>query len=222
MRSELQTRSISALAMLAIAGLAAWFGGIWFVALLGFVVAAAAQEYLALTKNQHAGYHFLGALYVALPILALAAMRLDGAVGFASAGFAKILMLAAIIAAVDIGAYATGRIIGGPKLAPTISPGKTWAGFFGGVLAGVLVGTALQILHPVFPYTWFALVAATLLGIQAQLGDLFESCLKRQAGVKDSGTLIPGHGGVLDRVDGYMFTAPLMWAMLFIWQWWQL
>jgi phosphatidate cytidylyltransferase len=110
----------------------------------------------------------------------------------------------------DIFAYFAGRSIGGPKLAPRISPSKTWAGLIGGVAGAGLLGWLIAIwldLEAPFPYV------GALMGLFAQAGDLFESWLKRRAGVKDSGTLLPGHGGALDRLDGYL---PVVLATLAI------
>ncbi len=108
--------------------------------------------------------------------------------------------------AIDIGAFFVGRGIGGPRLAPAISPNKTWAGLVGGIggaaLVGFYVASFLGAKHPCV-----TLLFAPVLGVVAQAGDLFESFFKRQAGVKESGDVIPGHGGVLDRVDGLIFAA---------------
>jgi phosphatidate cytidylyltransferase len=126
-------------------------------------------------------------------------------------GFALALWTLAIVWATDIGAYFAGRAIGGPKLAPVISPNKTWAGLFGGmVLAGVAGGAITFFGHlPVLTY-WLA----PLLAIAAQLGDLAESGMKRRAGVKDSGHILPGHGGLLDRIDGMLPVAILVAALV--------
>ncbi len=109
----------------------------------------------------------------------------------------------------DIGAYVAGRAIGGPRLAPRISPGKTVSGALGGLLAAVLVGIvaalSLAASHPAA--LWRAGLLAGLLGVVAQAGDLGESYVKRHFGVKDSGRLIPGHGGLLDRLDALLAVA---------------
>lgn len=139
----------------------------------------------------------LGVLYLAVPCAMLVWLRLDPRFG---AGV--VLWLLAVVATTDTAAYAAGRTIGGARLAPSISPGKTWAGLAGGVLGAALVGAAGQ-----SALGWAALPAALLavgLALVAQAGDLFESSLKRKAGVKDSGTILPGHGGILDRVDGLL------------------
>ncbi len=115
--------------------------------------------------------------------------------------------LLAVIWATDIGAYAFGRAIGGPKLAPRFSPAKTWAGLFGGMasaaLAGALVASTLAI-----PNVVLLVLLAIVLAGWAQVGDISESALKRHFGVKDSSAMIPGHGGFLDRLDGLLFAAP--------------
>ncbi len=168
------------------AGLAAAAGGV-------LVFAAAAG-----TGKAEPLWAAIGTVWLALGAVAfLALARLP------TGGRETTLWLLAAVWANDSAAYVSGRAIGGPKLAPQLSPNKTWAGFAGGVacagvvgwLAGLVAGTA----HPA------ALVAASLaLGVAAQFGDLAESAAKRHFGVKDASRLIPGHGGLLDRVDGLL------------------
>jgi phosphatidate cytidylyltransferase len=142
-----------------------------------------------------------GILYVALPVLALMVLRETPGQGLLLTFWAM-----ALVWACDSGAYFAGRAIGGPKLAPQISPNKTWAGFVGGVVtAGVFAG----VLVALFELPLVLAVATPFLAVLAQLGDLYESNLKRRAGVKDSGNLLPGHGGVLDRLDGLVAVAPV-------------
>jgi phosphatidate cytidylyltransferase len=140
-------------------------------------------------------------------VLELIALRATPGIG---AGLAFFLL--AVVWSMDIGAFLSGSIIGGPKLAPAISPNKTWAGFFGGValaaVFGYLVAVALGARKPDV-----ALVLSPAIAVAAQAGDLFESYFKRRAGVKESGDLIPGHGGVLDRIDGLVFAG--VFALLF-------
>ncbi len=135
-----------------------------------------------------------GSLYVGLPAVALVALR-DRPDGLPLLAF-----VLGTVWATDIFAFFAGRAIGGPKLAPAISPGKTWAGLAGGVAAAALFGALLARLADWNPA--MTALAAAVLAVVAQGGDLFESWMKRRASVKDSGTLIPGHGGILDRVDG--------------------
>jgi phosphatidate cytidylyltransferase len=119
-------------------------------------------------------------------------------------GLAAVLLLLAVVWATDTGAYLAGRLLGGAKLWPAVSPGKTWAGAIGGLLAGVIGGLLVAGLLDISFVPVLALVVAGL-SIFSQIGDLFESWVKRQFGAKDSGKLIPGHGGLMDRVDGLVF-----------------
>ncbi len=134
-----------------------------------------------------------GMLYAGLPVLSLFYIhdQYDGI----DLSFWSL----AIVWATDIGAYFAGRAIGGPKLAPVWSPNKTWSGLIGGMLCATVVGFALtRVLHVELRLA----ALSALLAVAAQAGDLFESQMKRSAGVKDSGKLLPGHGGVMDRLDG--------------------
>jgi phosphatidate cytidylyltransferase len=125
-----------------------------------------------------------------------------------AAGGANVIVLLLIVWASDIGAYAAGRAIGGPRLAPAISPGKTWSGAVGGLLAAGVTGLAASAVLGAGPFPWRPTGFALLIGLVGQAGDLFESQLKRHFGVKDSGNLIPGHGGLLDRLDAVLTAAP--------------
>lgn len=123
------------------------------------------------------------------------------------------LFLLAVVWASDIGAYAAGRLLGGPKLAPAVSPSKTWSGAAGGLVAALLAGFGVAAWQGALPPGPPALLAAVLLGIASQAGDLLESWIKRRCQVKDSSGLIPGHGGLLDRVDGLLAAAPVAAAL---------
>ena len=118
-----------------------------------------------------------------------------------------IVALALMITACDIAAYFVGRFIGGPKLAPAISPGKTISGGIGGLLGAVITALCVSPYLPVFGTD--VVLAALIVGVMAQSGDLYESAFKRRVGIKDSGSFIPGHGGFLDRFDGYLFVLPV-------------
>ena len=125
-------------------------------------------------------------------------------------GHLILLCLAAVISAGDIGAYLFGRLLGGPKLAPGISPSKTWSGAAGGLFCSLLVVCNLSFVlgeSSLEPAGWGF---AVLVSVFAQGGDLFESRLKRRLGIKDSGSFVPGHGGALDRFDGYLSVLPLV------------
>jgi phosphatidate cytidylyltransferase len=148
-----------------------------------------------------------GLAYAGLSGLSLALLR-DGD----QTGLTAILFLFAVVWATDIAAYFVGRSLGGPKLAPAISPGKTQSGAIGGAVGGVIAGIALAAFAGLGNLPLLALVAF-LLSVVSQAGDLFESWVKRRHGVKDSGSLIPGHGGVMDRVDGLVAAAFALYAI---------
>jgi phosphatidate cytidylyltransferase len=149
-----------------------------------------------LQKRKFCVWVLLGVPYVGLPAMAFVILR-----GQTYAGMLTIMWLFLVVWAADICAYFAGRLIGGPKLAPRISPKKTWAGLWGAVAGGLTAGFGIG--YWVGSTDLLVLVVlGGLLAIVAQLGDLFESALKRHYGIKDSGRLIPGHGGILDRVDG--------------------
>ena len=140
-----------------------------------------------------------GIVYAGLSGISLAAIRGDN-----QAGFVATLFIFAVVWGTDILAYFVGRAIGGPKLAPRISPGKTWSGAIGGTVAGV-AASGLLTLGVFSRLSLWTMALAFLLSVASQIGDLFESFIKRRFGVKDSSHLIPGHGGVMDRVDGLVF-----------------
>lgn len=149
-----------------------------------------------------------GIAYVGLPAIALVWLRDDE-----SGGFATCLWLLALVWAVDSAAYFVGRAVGGPKLAPALSPKKTWAGLLGGCAGAALVSVVAAIWLGI---EWLPLVGlGILLAVIEQGGDLVESALKRRFKVKDSSNLIPGHGGILDRVDGLVAVALAVAAIAF-------
>jgi phosphatidate cytidylyltransferase len=164
---------------------------------LGLVIGAAFFMGAVTRRPSLAG----GIVYAGLPVLALLALREQDPHGLLYTFWAM-----ALVWACDSGAYFAGRAIGGPKLAPQISPNKTWAGFIGGVASAGLFAALLSVL---FGLPWILTFATPFLAALAQGGDLFESHLKRQAGVKDSGNLLPGHGGIMDRLDGLVVVAPV-------------
>jgi phosphatidate cytidylyltransferase len=171
------------------------------------VLATLTSAGLAGSDRSGRGWAAFGAIYAGLPSVTLVWLR-----GDPSAGNAVIWWLLLVVWSTDIGAYAFGRLIGGPKLLSAVSPKKTWAGLVGGMIsAGV---AALLVALTVGATTGMAVFAAgAVVAVVAQAGDLFESWIKRRCNVKDSSNIIPGHGGVLDRVDG-LLTAALAVAAL--------
>jgi len=167
------------------------FVAILFAALVGSVAAQA--------RDERGIWVALGILYIAVPCLAFVWLRT-----LVPHGFQTVVWLLAVVWTTDSVAYVAGSLFGGPKLAPQISPGKTWAGAIAGLAAGALVAILLAVLAGFSPTPRF--VAASLaLSLLTQCGDLAESFLKRTFGVKDASELIPGHGGALDRLDGMLF-----------------
>jgi phosphatidate cytidylyltransferase len=251
--SDLGVRTLSSVALIALALAALWFGGIafWVLTSLGAMLMLAEWGDLVQSDPKHkraalfaacvplaimapkplaAGPGFLvlglilgagffttiisnkprlgfGIAYVAFPAMALIFLREQ------ENGLVLALWALATVWATDIGAYFAGRTIGGPKLAPSVSPNKTWAGLIGGVVAALGLGLLL------WSYAELKLqyaLAGPILAVIAQIGDLYESWLKRQAGVKDSGNLLPGHGGVLDRLDGLVPVAPAAAGLILV------
>ena len=207
MTSNLSVRAASAVVMIAVAGLALWLGGLALTALVAVVGAIALYEWVALTRRPTsmpiARVVIIGAgvIYIGLACYALIVFR--------KYGLAAALLPIVATVATDVGAYFTGRLIGGPKIAPSISPSKTWSGLFGGmVAAGVSVAAVMAVGFDSGLWSSSGIALGVGLGgalaIVAQVGDFGESFMKRRAGVKDSGNLIPGHGGVLDRIDGLL------------------
>ena len=210
-RSDLWTRVGSAIVLFAIAGTALWFGGIAFGLLLLVGGALGVVEWLALVRAMTLGGGAKMALNLLGPVAILGAMAglwfIRDHLGMTAA-----LWVFAMVWATDIGAYFAGRAFGGARLAPTISPSKTWSGLIGGMVAALIVGSTLADRGEIIGVPlWIGL----LMGLVAQLGDLGESWMKRRAGVKDSGKLIPGHGGLFDRVDGLLPVALILGALAF-------
>lgn len=178
---------------------------------LGMVLAGV----LARTRAAASLWAGIGVALVGVPAVALVWLR-----AIPQVGLDLMLWLLIVVWTTDTAAYIVGRSVGGPRLAPSISPGKTWSGLSGGV-----IGASLASVITAWALGYERLVQFAGLGaafaVLAQLGDLAESALKRRAGVKDSGALIPGHGGVLDRVDGLLITAPVLALLVgsHAWRW---
>jgi phosphatidate cytidylyltransferase len=223
--ADLGLRALSAAVLTPVAVACVWIGGIAFTAIVAVMMIGLLVEWLMLCRHPprldplHGssprgdgetlrippplGLFSAGLLYVAVSGVALLWLRADPV-----AGRADVLFLLLIVWAGDIGAYTVGRWVGGPRLAPRISPGKTWSGAIGGLVTAVVVG--LIAAHFLWQTTtvWPAAAIASVLSVVAQAGDLLESFVKRRLAVKDSGHLIPGHGGLFDRLDGVLAAAP--------------
>jgi phosphatidate cytidylyltransferase len=166
-----------------------------------FLCWALSLAFQAYSRGLRSTWMWWGVPYIAFPGVALVMIRHSPDLGLTA-----VLWLFAVVWSADTLAYVFGRLIGGPKLAPAISPNKTWAGLAGAVVGGVAASVIAAWIAGLAGLAMLAFIGA-ILAVLEQAGDLFESAVKRRFGVKDSGKIIPGHGGVLDRVDGLMFAA---------------
>jgi phosphatidate cytidylyltransferase len=203
--SGLGTRTLSAVALGIVAFICVWSGGMIYTSLIVLAALLMKKEWDGLVPDPSTRSRITGYVYVILPCASLLWMRaLPG-----ETGIAVTVALIAVISATDIGAYFVGRRFGKHKLAPVMSPNKTWeglgGGFFSAIFVALLVSSYVPLPHSFVGTVW----TGGLIALLAQGGDLYESSLKRKAGVKDSGAILPGHGGLLDRFDGYMFAAPV-------------
>jgi len=227
-KGDLGVRTASAVAMVAVAGLALWIGGWGWIAFVGMVAVGVFFEWRSLTRMMTSSparrglWNFAAIVYIGWAAFTLVMVRMsDDGIGFT-------LAITLGVIATDVGAYFAGRTFGGPKIAPSISPSKTWAGLIGGMVGASAVllaafflkfraetdalsayvrqhGAPDDWLGPPSVWQWqLAVLLGCGLAVTAQAGDFFESWMKRRAGVKDSGRLLPGHGGLFDRVDGLL------------------
>jgi phosphatidate cytidylyltransferase len=225
---DLKVRTASAIVMIAVAGSALWAGGWVFTTFVAIVAAGLLWEWWGLISkfNQswwaRALWMLGGLVYIGLAVRGLLVVRFN-----ATHALYWTLWLLGVVISTDVGAYIFGRFIGGPKIAPQISPSKTWAGLGGAVLLTGVVMIGMY-LYPDWLFkgataarnmTFEGLFVLGILWslplvVLAQVGDFFESWMKRKAGVKDSGKLIPGHGGLFDRLDGLIPVAILFWPWI--------
>ena len=199
--NELDVRSLTGAVLIAVALLASFAGGNVFAYAVAAVATAMFYEWTRIVRGWGAAWYASGFVYALLPALALLWIRERDA-----HGLELLLWVFLVTWSTDIGAYFVGRAIGRRKLAPSISPGKTVEGLIGGMAVAAVVGGAFALAAGLGKPL---LILAPLFALAAQAGDLFESGMKRRAGVKDSGTWLPGHGGVLDRLDGLVPVAVL-------------
>lgn len=194
-------RSLAGALLILVAIWAAYRGGYLFAGLVASAAVILFYEWRRLVAGWGIGWQVAGFLYALVPALALLWIR-----DRAPQGLELLLWVFIVTWSTDIGAFFAGRAIGGPRLAPSISPNKTIAGLVGGMLSAALAGYAWAELTSLSAALF---VLAPVFAVAAQAGDLFESGLKRRAGVKDSGSWLPGHGGALDRLDGLVVVATL-------------
>jgi phosphatidate cytidylyltransferase len=210
--NELITRIVSGIALAAILLGDLWLGSGWYAALLMVGLIVVLREFTRLVyrmtsdTTKRIAWLMFGAVYLAAAGLGLWNVR-----AVPGDGFFLAMWLFVIVWAVDTGAFIAGRTFGGPKIAPSISPSKTWSGLMGG-MAGAAMFSFVMAMQSNRDPIYFALLSLPI-AIIAQIGDFLESWMKRRAGVKDSGSLIPGHGGLFDRVDGLLPVA-------IIFPWW--
>jgi len=199
--NELAVRTLTGVIMIVVALVAAYVGGTVFAWAVAAVATLMFYEWTRITKGWGPGWYVAGFVYALLPALALLWVRERDA-----HGLYLLIWVFIVTWSTDIGAYFAGRTFGKRKLAPTISPNKTVEGLLGGIASAALFGGAWTIATGLGTAL---IVLAPVLAVAAQAGDLFESGMKRRAGVKDSGVWLPGHGGALDRLDGLVPVAVL-------------
>ena len=197
--NNLALRVVSAVVLAPVAVLAAYVGGWPFALFWGAAAIAVLCEWVTLVAG--AGWIIAGIGYAGVMLAAPMVLRADETYGFLA-----MVLLFAIVWTTDILGYFAGKAIGGPKLLPAISPKKTWSGAIAGALGAMLVAVLVGRLFGTFNAAAIAIIAL-LLSVVAQLGDLLESWVKRRFGAKDASHLIPGHGGVMDRLDGFWAAA---------------
>jgi phosphatidate cytidylyltransferase len=208
---ELATRTAVGVILIVIALVEAVLGGWPFAVLVAAIATIMYLEWSRMVGRWGLAWRLYGFVYCLLPAISLLWIRERAEFEGIGSGFDLLIWVFLVVWSTDIGAYFAGRAIGGPKLAPSISPNKTVAGLIGGVLAATILA-GLWVYAVKLPATLLSL--APPLAVAAQMGDLFESGLKRRAGVKDSGTWLPGHGGLLDRLDGLVPVSVLTAAMM--------
>jgi phosphatidate cytidylyltransferase len=212
---ELLTRTVVGVVLIVVALVEAILGGWPFAIMVALIATIMYLEWSKIVAGWGVLWRIFGFAYCLLPAVSLLWIRERAEFEGIGTGFDLLMWVFLVVWATDIGAYFAGRAIGGPKLAPSVSPNKTIAGLVGGVISAAVVAGAWAVFTNLPPILlWLAAPFA----VAAQMGDLFESGLKRKAGVKDSGTWLPGHGGLLDRLDGLVPVA-LLTASFMVTDW---
>ncbi len=209
--TPLQLRILSSCVIVPVFILSIYFGGIIFFIFMTTILFVSFDELSKMaekspTRNKDCA---LGSAYLAIGLGALFLLRL-----LPEDAVLLTLTLLFIIWACDTGAFFSGKIVGGKKLCPSISPGKTWAGLIGGVVAGAIVAYLCHNIFEIYNSVLGTVFIGVFVSIAGQVGDLLISKYKRYVGVKDTGTLIPGHGGILDRIDSLLLAAPIYLVLI--------
>jgi phosphatidate cytidylyltransferase len=219
--SNLKKRIIISAILIPLAVIAIFFSPSLFLFLLLGIAFLMTYEWVNITKvaeNQKKWLLF-GFCYVVIPLFSvlkiqqITSCKIDDA-SFSTSGSSIVFWMFSIIWATDIFAFFAGKYFGGPKIAPSISPNKTWAGLAGGVSASCCIGIISGLIFS--GSIFFFIVISALLSLIEQVSDFLESKIKRLFGVRDSSNIIPGHGGVLDRLDGLVLVAPMVWLLVLI------
>lgn len=211
--NELLTRTVVGIILIMVALASALLGGTIFAVLVALIATIMYVEWSRMVGKWGLDWKIYGFFYCLLPAISLLWIRERAEYEGIGTGFDLLIWVFLVVWSTDIGAFFAGRAIGGPKLAPSISPNKTVAGLVGGVISALLLaGAWASFVELPSLLLWLSVPFA----VAAQLGDLFESGLKRRAGVKDSGNWLPGHGGLLDRLDGLVPVAVLTAALMVI------
>ncbi|MFM2200677.1 MAG: hypothetical protein RL769_732 [Pseudomonadota bacterium] len=201
-RENTRQRIISAIILVPIALIAIFYSKDLFMFIAIAIAIMMTAEWLDISKNQadQNKWRIIGFFYILIPIYSVIKLRFYSS--------EVLFWMFAVIWSTDIFAFFAGKMLGGAKLAPTISPNKTWSGMIGGIIASMIIGFMSSFMFA--GGVMFFIFLSAFLSIVEQISDLVESKFKRIFGVKDSGNIIPGHGGVLDRMDGMMLLAPLV------------
>ncbi len=207
-RAQLYQRAITSVILIPLILLIFILGGLAFTFTIVTIAVFMSYEWAHMVGFENRKWQIIGVFYIVLPLMSLIYLRST------EHGLVLILYLFFSIWATDIGAYMFGILIGGPKIAPNISPSKHWTGALGGLLMAILI-SSLFVAFGFLPSKSF-IYAAFILSILGQIGDFMESYFKRLFSIKDSGSIIPGHGGVLDRADSIVTTAPVLALLIYL------